>query len=134
MNAKSTKYLAILFAAVLFTLPAIGADLTNDPLPTVQSNLASNKAVLVDVREKMEWEDGHIEGAVLLPLSTLKQGADARQLAQQLPKDKIIYTHCVVGKRALAAANILEKLGYQVRALKPGYDELVKAGFPKAKN
>lgn len=45
------------------------------------------------------------------------------------PKDKIIYTHCVVGKRSVAAGNILEKLGYQVRPIKPGYRELIAAGF-----
>lgn len=33
--------------------------------------------------------------------------------------------------RAKAAAAILQQLGYEVRALKPGYDELLKAGFEK---
>ena len=48
------------------------AELTNDPLPTVQENLATHKAVLVDVREPGEWNEGHVEGAILLPLSSLK--------------------------------------------------------------
>jgi rhodanese-related sulfurtransferase len=39
-----------------------------------------------------------------------------------------------MGVRAVAAAKILEKLGYNVRPLKPGYEELVKAGFQKAAN
>jgi phage shock protein E len=110
------------------------AELTNDPLPTVQENVATHKAVIVDVREPGEWKDGHIEGAVSLPLSSLKQGVDAKTLEQQLPKDKIVYTHCVMGVRALTAAKILEKLGYNVRPLKAGYKELVTAGFQKAAN
>ena len=110
------------------------ADLTNDPLPTVQENLATHKAVLVDVREPGEWKEGHVEGAISLPLSSLKKDVDTSTLEHQLPKDKIVYTHCVMGVRALKAAKILEKLGYNIRPLKAGYEDLVKAGFEKAAN
>jgi rhodanese-related sulfurtransferase len=110
------------------------AELTNDPLPTVQENLATHKAVLVDVREPGEWKEGHVEGAISLPLSSLKKGVDSSALEHQVPKDKIVYTHCVVGVRALKAAKILEKLGYNVRPLKAGYEDLVKAGFTKGAN
>jgi rhodanese-related sulfurtransferase len=110
------------------------AELSNDPLPTVQENVATNKAVLVDVREPGEWKEGHVEGAISLPLSSLRNGVDTSAFEQQLPKDKIVYTHCVMGVRALKAAKILEKLGYNVRPLKAGYEQLVKAGFAKAAN
>ena len=110
------------------------ADLTDDPLPTVQENVATHKAVLVDVREPGEWKQGHVEGAISLPLSSLKKDVDTSALEDQLPKEKIIYTHCVMGVRATKAANILEKLGYNVRPLKAGYEDLVKAGFEKATN
>jgi len=113
---------------------AAAAEQTKESLPTVQRKIAENNAVLVDVREKSEWDKGHVEGAIFLPLSLLQKKADPAALAKVLPKDKMIYTHCVVGKRALTAANILEKLGYDVQSLKPGYEELVKAGFKKAKN
>ena len=110
------------------------AELSNDPLPTVQENVATHKAVLLDVREPGEWTEGHIEGAISLPLSSLKKGVDTSTLEHQLPKDKIVYTHCVRGVRALKAANILEELGYNVRPLKAGYEDLLKAGFAKAAN
>jgi len=110
------------------------AELSNDPLPTVRENVVTHKAVLVDVREPGEWKEGHVEGAISLPLSSLKKGGDTSALEQQLPKDKIVYTHCVMGVRALKAANILEKLGYNVRPLKAGYEDLVTAGFEKAAN
>jgi rhodanese-related sulfurtransferase len=110
------------------------AELTNDPLPTVQENLATDKAVLVDVREPKEWKEGHVEGAISLPLSSLKKGVDTNALEHQFPKDKIVYTHCVMGVRAVAAAKLLEKLGYNVRPLKAGYEDLVKAGFEKGTN
>ena len=77
------------------------AELSNDPLPTVQENVATHKAVLVDVREPGEWKAGHIEGAISLPLSSLKNDVPTKTLEQDLPKDKIVYTHCVRGRRAL---------------------------------
>lgn len=113
---------------------AVAAEITKDSLETVKKNVAEKKAVLVDVREKSEWDDGHIEGSVFLPLSVLKKGVKKGQLAKTLPEDRILYTFCVVGKRAVTAGNILEEFGYEIRALKPGYKELVQAGFEKAKD
>jgi phage shock protein E len=115
------------------TLTAFAAsENTKDSLETVKKNVAEKKAVLVDVREKSEWDEGHIEGSIFLPLSALKKGVTKDQLAKVLPKDRILYTFCVVGKRAITAEDILEKFGYEGRSLKPGYKELVKAGFKKA--
>ena len=129
------RRLMLLTAAALI-LPATltAAELTKDSLKAVKKNMDDEKAVLVDVREKSEWDKGHVEGAVFLPLSQLKEGVDADDLKEKLPKDKIIYTHCVVGKRSVTAGNILEDLGYEVRPLKPGYKELLDAGFKKAKD
>jgi rhodanese-related sulfurtransferase len=106
---------------------------TKDTLDTVKKNLKDGKAVLVDVREQKEWDAGHIEGAVLMPKSKLDVEKEAAALVQKLDKAKIIYTHCKAGKRALACGEILKKQGFDVRPLKSGYEELLKAGFEKAK-
>ena len=133
MTIQLVKLLAI-SSLIAFTSNVVhAADISDDPLPTVQENIAAHKAVLVDVREPGEWKEGHVQGAVSLPLSSLKD-VDTTALEHQVPKDKIVYTHCVMGVRALKAANILEKLGYNVRPLKAGYKDLVKAGFEKANN
>jgi len=123
---------AALAVVALALAPAYGlaAEHTKDSLATVKKNVDDGKAVLVDVREKKEWDAGHVEGAVLLPLSELQKNAE---LGAKLPKDKIIYTHCMVGKRCVTAGNILEKMGYEVRPIQPGYKELIRAGFPDAK-
>ena len=110
----------------------IAAEHTKDTLPTVKKNMEDKKAVLVDVREQKEWDAGHIDGALFLPLSDLKKGIDKDKLAGKLPKEKVVYTHCRSGKRCVAAAEILEKLGYDVRPLKQGYQELLDGGFKKA--
>jgi rhodanese-related sulfurtransferase len=106
---------------------------TKDSLEVVKKNVAAKKAVLVDVRSQEEWNEGHIEGAVFVPINSLRKGGDPKQLAKKLPKKKILYTFCVVGMRAKNAAIALEKHGYTVRPLKPGYEQLLKAGFKKGK-
>lgn len=106
---------------------------TKDTLETVKKNIKDGKAVLVDVREQKEWDEGHIAGAVLMPKSKLDVEKEAAALVQKLDKAKIIYTHCKAGKRALACGEILKKQGFDVRPLKSGYEDLVKAGFEKAK-
>jgi phage shock protein E len=109
-------------------------EFTKDTLEVVKANLAKKKAVLVDVRSQEEWKKGHLEAAIFLPVDSLRKDVDPKMLAKKLPRDKILYTFCVVGMRAKAAATKLEKYGYTVRALKPGYDDLVKAGFKKGKD
>ena len=110
---------------------------TKDPLPLIKERISKNEAVLIDVREKDEWEDGHLQSAIFLPLSGLKEGganeAFITKLTVKLPKDKIVYCHCVSGGRVLPASAILQKLGYDARPLKSGYELLLKAGFEKAK-
>lgn len=128
----------LLFALTIFLAPGDArpsAQFTKDSLETVQKNLADDKAVLVDVRSKEEWDAGHLEDSIFLPVTSLrKHSFDAKQVAKTLPKKKIVYAFCVVGMRAKQAATILEQQGYTVRALKPGYEELLKAGFKQDEN
>src|SRR5688500_9352551 len=109
-------------------------EFTEDSLEVVRENVSKKKAVLVDVRSQEEWNKGHIEGSIFLPVTSLRKGGDAKEIAKKLPKKKVLYTFCVVGMRAKAAAKALEQHGYTVRALKPGYDELIEAGFEKGKS
>jgi len=108
-------------------------EFTKDTLEVVTQNVAKKKAVLVDVRSEEEWKQGHIEGSIFLPVTSLRKGGDPKKLAKLLPKKKILYTFCAVGMRAKTAAYELGKHGYTVRALKPGYENLLKAGFKKGK-
>jgi phage shock protein E len=106
---------------------------TADSLETIRSRIEEKKAVLVDVRDLVEWNAGHVQGAKHLPWRELQDKLKEQDVAKKLSKDVIVYTHCAVGYRSLRAAKILKKYGYDVRALKPGYEELVKAGFQPEK-
>jgi rhodanese-related sulfurtransferase len=105
---------------------------TKDTPKEVKKAVADGKAVLIDVREKSEWDDGHLKDAKLLQLSVLKAGAKSEDLDRVLSKDKIVYLHCASGVRCLKAADILKKDGFDVRPLKEGYKDLLKAGFQQA--
>lgn len=127
---------ATLIAAIFLALTHenLMAQHTTDSLSTVQQNLDEKKALLVDVREKIEWEAGRVEGACFLPLSALKNGLDEKELEKQLPnvKNKIVYTYCAAGVRCLMAGRILKQYDLDVRPLKEGYSDLLEAGFEQA--
>ncbi len=129
MLARVSTMLSALVCCLSISVHA--ADHTTDALSTVQQKLKAKQAVLLDVREQSEWDAGHLAEAQLLPLSKLKAGLKPEEL-KGLPKDQPIYLHCRSGKRVLSAAEILVPLGYDVRPLKSGYDDLLQAGFPKA--
>ena len=106
---------------------------TTDDLKTVKTAVESGKAVLLDVREKAEWENGHLKDAKFLPMSELTKSQGDAILNLKIDKKTVVYTHCGAGARALRAATMLKAKGYDVRALKPGFSDLLDAGFPEAK-
>lgn len=64
---------------------------------------------IVDVREYMEWQMGHIKGAdALVPTSSFFQTLDEAKLS----KDENIILYCHVGSRSAHCARILKDMGY----------------------
>ncbi|SFE14316.1 NADPH-dependent 2,4-dienoyl-CoA reductase, sulfur reductase [Paenibacillus catalpae] len=70
---------------------------------------------LVDVRSKMEHDNGHIPGSVLLPVDELRGRLD------ELDRNKEIWVYCQVGLRGYTASRILRQNGFKVRNLTGGY-------------
>lgn len=123
----------VLSSARAFCRDEINVEHTKDSLEKVKELVEQKKAILVDVRDLVEWNAGHVQGAVLLPWRDLQDKLDEKMIREKLPKDTIVYTYCAVGYRSLRAGKILAKYKYDVRPLKPGYEELVKAGFKSEK-
>ena len=66
-------------------------------------------AIVLDVREKEEYETGHIPGAVLLPLGTIEED----RAASVIPKtDSVVLVYCRSGRRSKQASQALAELGY----------------------
>ncbi len=72
-------------------------------------------ALVVDVRQPDEFEEGHVPGAVNIPL------AEMRQRYGELPKDRELWLCCGVGQRAYYATRFLAQHGYRPRNLSGGY-------------
>jgi addiction module HigA family antidote len=68
--------------------------------------LNAGEALLVDVRETSEFEQEHIPGAMLVPLSMLDPDTFPRINIKKL------VLHCAIGKRSAAAAKMLIKAGH----------------------
>ncbi|HWI49581.1 MAG TPA: FAD-dependent oxidoreductase [Rummeliibacillus sp.] len=69
-------------------------------------HLVENNAYFVDVREKDEFERGHLVGAVNIPLSELRDRMD------EIPKDIPVYVHCRSGQRSYNAVMALQNSGF----------------------
>jgi protein-disulfide isomerase/uncharacterized membrane protein/rhodanese-related sulfurtransferase len=103
-----------------------------DPLREIKDFIASEKAILVDVREEAEWNNGHLEGAMSFPMSRLQDAKPGQKFAA-LPSDKVLYTYCGTGDRARLAARVLEALKYEARPLPISLKELTDGGFELAR-
>ncbi len=121
-----------IFFALVFSLPLTAAEMehTKDSIDQVKAAIHAGTAIIIDVREQSEWNDGHLKAATLVPLSLLtKEGSE---IPASLPKDKPIYLHCRSGGRSLKAAEILKAKGYDARPLSEGYRQLVQDGLEKS--
>ena len=78
---------------------------------TVKSWLDKGMAMLVDVRETSEYEQEHIRGSMLVPLSVFDPDLFPRITGKKL------VIHCAVGKRSAAAIKQLLKAGYEPPAI-----------------
>ena len=80
-----------------------------------REQLDRKQIVLVDVRERWEWDIGHIAGSRLIPLGTLPAQVDA------LPKDAEVVLYCQHGARSRQAALFLQDAGFaKARSMKGG--------------
>ena len=93
----------------ILALTALGKNQENsDDVEAINiESLVKNKEFLLDVREEYEYQEGHVKGAVNLPLREILSQKDS------LPKDKDIYVYCRSGHRSADAVNFLKSLGFE---------------------
>ena len=76
--------------------------------PKVDLNeLMASGAIIVDVRTPAEYKDGHLKGAINLPLQTLGNNLN------KLKKDQVIITCCRSGSRSGMAKRMLKANGFE---------------------
>ena len=83
--------------------------------------LKLNKIDILDVRRESEFKNKHIEGAINIPLSNLKEKAkDIKQFDN-------LYIHCAAGYRSVIAISILRKMGYnKLINISDGFNGILK--------
>ncbi|MEV6359863.1 adenylyltransferase/sulfurtransferase MoeZ [Nocardia asteroides] len=70
--------------------------------------LDADKIELIDVREPVEWDIVHIEGATLIPKDRILSG----EALAELPQNKPIVLHCKTGIRSAEALAALKRAGF----------------------
>jgi len=69
---------------------------------------SGKKLALIDVREPVEWDINHIDGAELIPKSTIESGEGLAKL----PHDRIPVLYCKTGVRSAEALAAVKKAGF----------------------
>lgn len=133
-QTQKNNWIWILAAAILMViamvafLPGTG-DGENAMPATINVTEAADRfaqgAYLLDVREQIEWEEAHVEGAVLIPLGELSTRLD------ELPTDEDILIICRSGNRSAQARDLLRQAGFErVTSISGGINTWMAAGLP----
>ena len=89
--------------------------------------LVPDAAIVIDVREASEWEQGHLPNAVHISKSYVEQQVEAAAP----DRDAEVILYCAGGVRSLFAAQTLEQLGYtNVASMSGGFQAWKSAGLP----
>lgn len=92
--------------AALVGLNVLYGKIKQVPVSEVRQLVESN-ACIIDVREKGEFAQGHLRGAVNIPLSELRSRMD------EIPRDIPVYLHCRSSQRSYNAIMALQGHGFR---------------------
>ena len=84
-------------------------------------------AIIIDVRDKEEWNEEHIPGTLHLSSGTIEY-----KIEDEIPNpNAAIICHCGGGGRSALVAESLQKMGYKnVRSMAGGFKAWKAAGLP----
>ena len=121
-NMSGGKTVAQLLAEAAEVVPFMSLDELR-----AQVESRANRLVVLDVRERDAYEEGHIPGARLLPRGQLELRVN-QDLPDPTPR---ILAYCEFGRISTLAAATLREMGYQrAVALDGGMKAWREAGFP----
>lgn len=85
------------------------------------------EAIIIDVRENNEWNAGHINGAIHIPLNEIEE----RISELMRYKNNQLILQCRSGGRSMKAIDILKKSGFNnLKNMDGGLNEWIKVGLP----
>jgi phage shock protein E len=74
----------------------------------IEQFLKTERAILLDVRTKEEYESGHIENSQNIPLQQIE-----KVIAKITDKNTPLFVYCQSGARSSSATSALKQMGYQ---------------------
>jgi phage shock protein E len=94
------------------------------------TKLNAGEAVIIDVPDKDEWDEGHIPGATHMSRGTIEL-----DIEEKIPDpNAMIICHCGGGGRSALAAESLQRMGYKnVRSMAGGFKAWKAADLPTMK-
>jgi hydroxyacylglutathione hydrolase len=94
-------------------------------IPVEELNRELSQIQVVDVRRQPEWDEGHVQGAKLMPLHKLES------MLGELDHDRPIAVHCKGGYRSAIAASLIQRAGFEnVMNVIGGFDAWRACGLP----
>ena len=96
------------------------------PLEQLEALTKENDTQILDVRERSEWEAGHIPGSLIVPWH------DIGELPDELDPSKPIAVVCASGQRAAVAASLLKRSGASnvIHVIDGGVPKWKRLGLP----
>ena len=102
----------------------------------LEQRLGENQVLVVDVREKPEFESAHLPGAIQVSRAFLEVKADAEHPGREpalVDRSRPVVTYCTggIGLRSIMSAQTLKRMGFEhVACLEGGLDAWREAGGP----
>jgi NADPH-dependent 2,4-dienoyl-CoA reductase/sulfur reductase-like enzyme/rhodanese-related sulfurtransferase len=94
----------------------VASNVLKEDAPTIHWDYAmQTDSIILDVREPKEFDKGHVEGVINIPLGSLRQSLG------KLDRNKEILVYCEQGKRSYYACRILRLNGFNCRNISGGY-------------
>ncbi len=130
----------VLFAILLIMLIILSCTTqSDDPSPTLEANVSpeavlslykeGNKITIIDVRQDWEYAQGHIPGAILIPLNELSTRAS------EIPHEGPVILVCRSGGRSRQAWTLLSQQGpghrpfNNIHNMVGGMNAWIRAGY-----
>jgi rhodanese-related sulfurtransferase len=92
--------------------------------PNEARRMVDDGALLLDVREDVEWEAGHALDATHVPMSALSERSG------EIPAGQVVVCVCRAGGRSAAVADALSQAGWEVVNLAGGMEAWAASGLP----
>lgn len=91
---------------------------------TPEEAAAERDSVFLDVREGYEWDAGHIDGSLHIPIGQIQRRFE------ELDRGRRLVVVCQVGQRSALVADFLSAQGYDAENLEGGLQEWTARGLP----